>query len=79
MDVWSEREEGGKDDSRFSANCVVDGSTNFMAKESWRKSKFEDHKRYLEFSFGCIEFEILVRLKEKLQMSVGNMDLELRI
>lgn len=61
------------------ANCVVDGGANFGAKESWRKSKFEDHKRYPEFSFGCIEFEILVRLKEKFQISVGNMDWELRI
>lgn len=61
------------------ANCVVDDGTNFGAKESWRKSKFEDDKRYREFSFGCIEFEILVRSKEKFQMSVGNMDLELRI
>lgn len=48
------------------ANYVVDGSTNHWAKESQRKSKFEVHGRYLEISSGCIEFELPVRLKEKL-------------
>lgn len=44
----------------------IDGSTSHRVKESWRKSKFEVHGRDLEFSFGCIEFYMPVRLKEKL-------------
>lgn len=48
------------------ANCVVDDSASYWTEKSWKKSKFEVDRRDLEFSFGCIEFEVPVRLKEKL-------------
>lgn len=46
--------------------CGAAGSTSHRVKESWRKSKCEVHGRDLEFSFGCIEFDMPVRLKDKL-------------
>lgn len=47
-------------------NCVVDDSVSYWIEKFWKKSKFEVDRRDFEFSFGCIEFEVFVRLKEKL-------------